>query len=194
MAIIRVSVWDENPPHVDKQIYPHSIRGAVAEGLAELGRDTLEVTPIHIDEPEQGLSWERLRQTDVLVWWGHIRHGEVQDEYVERIRQRVHEEGMGLVVLHSGHYSKPFQRVLGCTGHLKGGWREKNPPEPERIRVCAPWHPIAQGIDDFTIEHEEMYGAPFDVAAAAGGGVPILLPRRGRKLPQRAVLDSGQGD
>jgi trehalose utilization protein len=143
---IRVLVWDENPPHVAKAIYPQSIRGAIAEGLRELGGQNLEVQVAHLDEPEQGCSMERLRQTDVLIWWGHVRHGQVSEETVERIRQRVHHEGMGLIVLHSGHYSKPFQRVLGCSGHLKGGWREKEPPRAgtyPRLRPVAShraWH------------------------------------------------------
>jgi threonine aldolase len=193
MATIRVTVWDENPPHVDKAIYPTSIRGAVAEGLAKLNDGTLEIRTAHLDEPEQGCSLERLRETDVLIWWGHIRHGEVSDETAERIRQRVHHEGMGLLVLHSGHYSKPFQRVLGCTGHLKGGWREKHPAEPEHVRVCAPQHPIAQGVEDFVIEHEEMYGAPFDVPPPLVVVFQSYFPDGGEYFPTGLCWTVGDG-
>jgi trehalose utilization protein len=193
MATIRVTVWDENPPHVDKAIYPTSIRGAVAEGLAQLNDGALEIRTAHLDEPEQGCSLERLRETDVLLWWGHIRHGEVSDEIAERIRQRVHHEGMGLLVLHSGHYSKPFQRVLGCTGHLKGGWREKHPAEPEHVRVCAPQHPIAQGVDDFVIEHEEMYGAPFDTPPPLVVVFQSYFPDGGEYFPTGLCWTVGDG-
>jgi Trehalose utilization protein len=193
MATIRITVWDENPPHVDKAIYPNSIRGAVADGLAKLNDGTLEIRTAHLDEPEQGCSMERLRQTDVLVWWGHVRHGEVSDATAERVRQRVHHEGMGLVVLHSGHYSKPFQRVLGCTGHLKGGWREKHPAEPEHVRVCAPQHPIAQGIEDFIIEHEEMYGAPFDVPPPLVVVFQSHFPDGGEYFPTGLCWTVGDG-
>ena len=62
---------------------------------------------------------------------------------------------MGFVALHSAHYSKTFQAVVGGPGHLKGGWRENHPPEKEEIVVTAPWHPIAQGINNFTLEQEE---------------------------------------
>ncbi len=193
MATLRVMVWDENPPHADKQLYPHGIRTVVAEGLARLGGDQLEVHTAHLDEPEQGCSYERLRQTDVLVWWGHARHGEVSDETVERIRQRVHHKGMGLVVLHSGHYSRPFQRVLNCTGHLKGGWRELPGGEAEHVRVCAPWHPIAQGIDDFVIEQEEMYGAPFDVPPPLVVVFQSYFPYGGETFPSGLCWTVGDG-
>lgn len=163
MSQIRVLVWDENPPHAPKTLYPASINGAIAEGLLKFGNGQLEVKTANLDDAEQGCPAAVLKETDVLIWWGHARHGEVKDETAERVKARVHQEGMGLIVLHSGHYSKPFKATLGCTGDLKGGWREHHPPEEEHIRVCAPGHPIAQGVEDFVLEHEEMYGAPFDV-------------------------------
>ncbi len=159
---LRVLIWDENPSHSSKEIYPNNLRAAIAEGIQ--GYDAageLEVSVAHLDEPEQGVSDDRLANADVLVWWGHARHGEVEDSVAERVAKRVQEDGMGFICLHSGHYSKTFRKVLDATGHLKGGWRESN--DTEEIRVCAPWHPIAQGVEDFTLEAEEMYGGPFGV-------------------------------
>jgi trehalose utilization protein len=159
---VKVVVWDEDPAHAPKAVYPRSLRGAIADGLQSL--DTLgqlDVSVAGLDDPEQGLPDERLNGTDVLLWWGHARHGEVEDSLAERIKERCHKHGMGLIVLHSGHYSKPFKETVGGPGHLKGGWREAD--DSEEIRVCAPWHPIASGVLDFTLESEEMYGAPFDV-------------------------------
>lgn len=159
---VRVLVWDENPSHAPKELYPSSLRGAIAEGLQDLDSlGQLQVSVAHLDEADQGVSQELLANTDVLVWWGHARHGEVDDDLAERIKLRCHTEGMGLVVLHSGHYSKPFTKTVGGPGHLKGGWREAD--DAEEIRVCAPWHPVAAGVSDFTLANEEMYGAPFDV-------------------------------
>jgi trehalose utilization protein len=95
----------------------------------------------------------------VLTWWGHKAHGEVSDEVVARVQKRVL-EGMGLIVLHSGHFSKIFKRLMGTTCSLT--WREAD--EKERLWVCNPGHPIAQGIGPyFELPREEMYGEPFGV-------------------------------
>ena len=100
-----------------------------------------------------------LDATDVLTWWGHIAHGQVADAIVDRVQERVL-QGMGLIVLHSAHYSKIFKRLLGTTCSLT--WREAG--ETERLWVCNPGHPIAQGIDRyFELEQEEMYGEPFAI-------------------------------
>jgi trehalose utilization protein len=159
---IKVLIWDENPSHASKELYPNSLRGAIAVGVTGLDKASeLDVKTAHLDEPEQGVSDQILAETDVLVWWGHARHDLVEDALAERIKDRVHKQGMGLVVLHSGHYSKPFKVTVGGPGHLKGGWREAD--DSETIRVCAPWHPVAEGVEDFVLDNEEMYGAPFDV-------------------------------
>ena len=158
---VRVLIWDENPSHRSFAIYPNSLRTAIAEGLAQLdSKGELEVQTANLDDEDQGVTQEVLDSTDVLVWWGHARHGEVKDEIAEMVKKNVHEKGMGFICLHSGHYSKTFKAVLDCTGHLKGGWRESN--DVETIQVCAPWHPICEGVETFIIPAEEMYGAPFD--------------------------------
>ena len=111
-----------------------------------------------LDMPEHGLTQEVLDHTDVLIWWGHMAHHEVTDEIVDRVQERVL-KGMGLIVLHSGHKSKPFMRMLGTTCNLN--WREG---DRERLWCCNPTHPIAQGIPmQFELEHEEMYGEFFDI-------------------------------
>ncbi|MCS6950027.1 MAG: ThuA domain-containing protein [bacterium] len=194
MSRLHVLVWDENPPHAPKAVYPHSINGAVAEGLEELDTEgQLEVHVANLDEPDQGCPLDRLAKVDVLVWWGHARHGEVKDELAAAIARRVHEEGMGFVALHSAHYAKPFQAILGCTGHLKGGWRENDPPEEEHIRVCAPWHPIARGVEDFVIQGEEMYGAPFDVPPPLVVVFQSYFPLGGETFPSGLCWTVGKG-
>ncbi len=113
------------------------------------------------DEPENGLTTERLANTDVLLWWGHMAHDQVKDETVERVYQRVM-GGMGLIVLHSAHFSRIFRRLMGTTCNLK--WREIG--EKERLWVVNPGHPIAAGLGEyFELEHEEMYGELFDIPA-----------------------------
>jgi trehalose utilization protein len=162
MSTLRVTVWNEGRhekknPAVQK-VYPQGMHTVIAQALQAQG---LTVGTATLDEPEHGLTEAVLNQTDVLIWWGHLAHGEVQDEIVNRVHARVL-DGMGLVVLHSGHFSKIFQKLMGTTCNLK--WREAN--EKERIWVVDPGHPVAEGIGEyFEIEHEEMYGEHFDIPA-----------------------------
>ena len=163
MPPIRVTVWNEfrhekvNP--VVSGIYPEGIHGAIAAGLRAHG--DFEVRTATLDEPEHGLTDEVLNNTDVLIWWGHRVHGEVEDVVVERVRQRVL-NGMGLIVLHSGHFSKIFKVLMGTSCDLK--WREAN--DHERIWVIEPGHPIAAGLGQtIEIDREEMYGERFDIPA-----------------------------
>jgi trehalose utilization protein len=158
---INVTVWSEYR-HERKRaeigkIYPEGIHGAIAAFLNE--QPGIQARTATLDEPEHGLTEEVLANTDVLTWWGHMAHGEVQDEIVDRVHKRVL-DGMGLIVLHSGHFSKIFKRLMGTTCDLK--WREIN--ENERLWVVSPGHPIVEGIDEYIdIEHEEMYGEHFDI-------------------------------
>lgn len=158
----RVTVWNEYRHELQDAkvgaIYPEGIHGAIAAGLREQG---LEVGTATLDEPEHGLTEEVLANTDVLVWWGHRAHGEVSDAIVERVKARVL-GGMGLVVLHSGHFSKIFRSLMGTTCDLK--WREGG--DKERLWVVAPGHPITEGIGEYIeLEEEEMYGEHFDIPA-----------------------------
>ena len=192
-AAVRVVVWDENPPHAPKEVYPEGIRGAVAAGLRMEGQGgpALEIRTAQLDEAEQGLPAALLANTDVLLWWGHIRHSQVTDALAEEITRRVQQDGMGFIALHSAHYSKPMQRILGCTGHLKGGWREDD--QPEEIRVCAPRHAIARGVVDFTLPKEEMYGAPFDVPPPGVVVLQSYFPAGGEYFPSGIAWTVGAG-
>jgi trehalose utilization protein len=158
---IRVTVWNEFR-HEKKnekvaQIYPEGIHGAIARYLR--GQADLNVRTATLDETDHGLTEEVLAVTDVLTWWGHGAHKEVRDEIVDRVHARVL-DGMGLICLHSAHFSKIFKRLMGTTCNLK--WREAG--ERERIWVIDRAHPIAEGLGEyFEIPHAEMYGEPFDV-------------------------------
>jgi trehalose utilization protein len=157
---IRVTVWNEGlhekqEPHI-AAIYPHGIHGAIASGLQPYGFALRTAT---IEEPEHGLTDEVLAATDVLTWWGHKAHNKVSDEVVNRVQRRVL-DGMGLIVLHSGHESKIFRRLMGTSCALK--WREST--DKERLWVVAPDHPIAEGIGEtIELENDEMYGEFFDI-------------------------------
>jgi trehalose utilization protein len=158
--MIHVTIWNE-ARHEQKNpkvaaIYPDGIHGAIASVFAA---PEFAVQTATLDQPEHGLTNSVLEKTDVLFWWGHLAHGDVSDQVVERIKARVL-AGMGLVVLHSGHFSKIFKVLMGTTCDLK--WRESS--DRERIWTVAPGHPIAAGLpENILLEGEEMYGEHFDI-------------------------------
>ena len=161
--MINVTVWGENVHEqkhaIVREIYPDGMHECIAAGLREDAE--IQTRCAVLQEPEHGLTQEVLDQTDVLTWWGHAAHQKVEDKIVDRVQARVL-EGMGLIVLHSGHYAKIFKRLMGTSCSLT--WREAG--EKERVWVCNPGHPIAQGIDRyFEIPNTEMYGEPFGIPA-----------------------------
>ena len=162
---LRVTVWHEfrhekrNP--VVGKLYPDGLHAVIKAGIEKyIGTNDVEVTLAALDDPDQGLPDARLNSTDVMLWWGHGYHPEVDDHLAARVASRVR-NGMGLIVLHSGHYAKVFQLLMGTRCHLK--WREA--AEKERLWVVVPGHPITAGLekDHITIDHEEMYGEHFDI-------------------------------
>lgn len=162
--MVNILVWNEgvhelnNEPATIGQMYPEGMHGAIAAGLRELLPEA-SVSTATLADPEHGLSEEALASTDVLFWWGHIAHGEVSDEVVERVHRHVL-GGMGLVALHSAHFSKIFIKLLGTTCSLK--WR--NEGEQELVWTVKPSHPIAAGISHpIVIPEQEMYGELFDI-------------------------------
>lgn len=160
--MIRVTVWNEyrhekQEPKV-AAIYPNGIHTAIADFLKK--QPDISVGTATLDEPEHGLTQEVLDSTDVLLWWGHMAHEEVANEIVERVYNRVM-DGMGIVVLHSGHASKIFRRLMGTDTH-KLRWREED--GMVRLWVMDLAHPIAQGLGDyFELPIEEPYGEHFDI-------------------------------
>ncbi len=156
---INVTIWNEfrhEKDGVSKEIYPEGLHKAIG---AHIAAEDLSIRYAALDDPDQGLPDEVLNSTDVLLWWGHCAHGEVNDVLVEKVRQRVL-HGMGLIVLHSGHISKIFTRLLGTACRLR--WREA--AERERLWVVDTSHPIVQGVPQtFALPHTEMYGEPFDI-------------------------------
>lgn len=158
---INVTVWNEfrheKKNAAVKKIYPDGMHAVIAKSLS--AHADLRVRTATLDEPEHGLTEQALAETDVLTWWGHVAHGEVSDTVVERVQRRVL-EGMGLIVLHSGHYSKIFRRLMGTNCSLK--WREM--AEKERLWNIEPGHPITEGIGEYIeLPNTEMYGERFDI-------------------------------
>jgi trehalose utilization protein len=162
---LRVTIWSENiqdrRDESVRRIYPDGMHSPIAEGLRrELGGN-VSVRIATLEEPEHGLNAEALAETDVLTWWGHVAHDQVADAVVERVHARVL-DGMGLVVLHSAHYSKIFRRLMGTSCALR--WRSVEGGERAVIWTVNPGHPIAAGVPQpIVIPHDEMYGEFFDI-------------------------------
>ncbi|MCL2215579.1 MAG: ThuA domain-containing protein [Defluviitaleaceae bacterium] len=158
MDKLKVTVWNENEKAFEP--YPRGINHAIAGFLRESGefniREALQT------QPEHGLTEEVLSGTDVLVYWAHSHHHEMDDAIVERIQRSVL-GGMGLILLHSAHASKIFSRLMG-TDTLRLRWRDVG--ELERVWCIEPSHPITQGVPEyFDIPHSEMYGENFQIPA-----------------------------
>ncbi|MBE6554838.1 MAG: trehalose utilization protein ThuA [Ruminococcaceae bacterium] len=158
--MIRVLVWNEfcheKKSDTVRAIYPNGIHRAIADFLA---CDDIEVRTATLDEEHCGITKELLAETDVLIWWGHMRHGDVPDDVAEMVRDAVH-SGMGAIFLHSAHHSKPFKLLMGTPCSLT--WRESG--DSELVWVTEPAHPIVRGIDRaIFLPHEETYGEPFSI-------------------------------
>ncbi len=158
--MINVLIWNENihekkQPEV-KSIYPEGIHGCIRSFLSENPEISVRCSTLEMEN--QGLSEEILSGTDVLIWWGHKAHDKVTEENVRMVCRHVN-SGMGLIALHSSHFSKIFKALMGTSASLK--WRHG---DRERIWCADPSHPIAQGVPEhFELEREEMYGEPFDI-------------------------------
>lgn len=160
MRKIRVTIWNEfrheKTNEKVQRYYPNGIHEYIKSFLS--ADEELEITCVALDDPECGLPDELLEATDVLMWWGHMAHGEVPDALVKKIRKRVY-LGMGFIALHSAHHSKPFREIVGTTGHLHWGRDQK-----EVVWNLMPAHPIAAGIPThFCLEKEELYAEPFAI-------------------------------
>lgn len=161
MNKINVTIWNEyiheRKDEAIAKIYPDGIHGAIAQML---GKDEeFNIRFATLDMEEHGLTEDVLNNTDVLIWWGHLAHGDVSDEIAERVRIRVL-EGMGLIVLHSAHLSKPFVKLMGT--YCRSKWHENG--EKERIWVIEPAHPIARNLPEYIeLEEEETYGERFEI-------------------------------
>ena len=159
MKKLNVVIWNEfrheKTKEAVKAIYPNGLHATIKSYLDK--NEDMEVTLAALDDPDQGLPDERLENIDVLLWWGHAAHMEVDDALVEKIRERVYTGKMSFIALHSGHHSKPFKAIVGTNGNLSWGRVQK-----EIMWTLMPSHEIAAGIPDhFLIEGEEMYGEPF---------------------------------
>jgi trehalose utilization protein len=184
-----VVVWSEGT--APKKVYPKDINGAIAEGLASL--EGWEAVTANLSDPEQGLPDDLLNRCDVLIWWGHVKHGEVKDQLVEKIVKRVKEDGMGFIALHSAHWAKPNKKLMGTPC----GWKAYvGDSTTLQVTVKDPTHPIAEGIKEFTVTHNERYSDPYQVPepkSVVFEGVASLKNGGTDKSVQGLTWETGKG-
>jgi trehalose utilization protein len=158
-----VVVWSEGSANVDpnsKEVYPDDINSAIAEGIKPLETEGWHVVKASLNDPDQGISDSLLERTDVLIWWGHKKHGEVKDALVDKINTRVRDGKMGFIGTHSCHFAKPFKKLMGTAC----SWREYVADGTSvEIIVKEPDHPICKGVKTFKLPKIERYGEPFAV-------------------------------
>lgn len=159
---LRITVWNEfrhehDAKHPAHTIYPEGIHGAIAAGLRE--HAGFEVCTATLDEPEHGLTEAVLAETDVdLV--GPYGPRRVTTRWSSACRRVL--DGMGLIVLHSGH----FEDLQAPDGQLPATWKWREADDNERPGCSEPGHPIAAGLGEtIELEEEEMYGERFDIPA-----------------------------
>ena len=159
-----VVVWSEGTAPTN--VYPHDINTAIAEGLRVApNMQDWDVVVANLSDPEQGLPDALLAKADVLVWWGHKKHGAVQDALVDKIVKRVKEDGMGFIALHSAHFSKPNKKLMATPCSFTA---YKTDNKETLIKITAVDHPIAKGVAaEFTIANDERYSDPYAVPPAA---------------------------
>ena len=155
-AAIRVCVWSEGT--APRSVYPDDVDGALAKHLGP--QPGLNVARARLADPAAGLSDAALDVTDVLVWWGRLRHDDVPADRVAAIVSRVKAGRLGFVALYSACASQPFRGLMG-TACEPAGWRKDG--QPEHVSVVAPMHPIARGLMPFTIPRTDMFTEPFAV-------------------------------
>lgn len=141
---VRVVVWDEQQPR-QSEAYENFLGNAIAEHLA--AQPGLMVKSVRLDDEDQGLSEETLDQWDVIVWWGHVRQSEVTPETGRKIVERIKAGRLGLVVLHSAHWSTPFVQAMYERTRMNArerfpetDWREvefEEVPPPRQYSVPA---------------------------------------------------------
>jgi trehalose utilization protein/type 1 glutamine amidotransferase len=106
---IRVTVWDEQQP-AQQKVYTNFLGNHIAAHLQKNPR--FEVRSVSIKEPNLGLTTNLLQNTDVLIWWGHVRHDHVPQALGDAIVARVKSGHLALIALHSAHWSVPFRTAM----------------------------------------------------------------------------------
>jgi trehalose utilization protein len=153
---LRVRVWCEGT--APRSIYPDDIDGAIATGLEP--HPGLQVTTGRLGDADAGLSDAALDATDVLVWWGRLRHDDVPESRAAAVVDRVRVGKLGFLALHTAYGSKPFRSLMGMPCEPRS-WQDEG--RPEHVQIAAPGHPVARDVKSFVLSRSTMLLEPFVV-------------------------------
>ena len=123
-----IVVWDERQPK-QKQMYENFLGNHIAEFLGK--QSGFSVRSVGLDDAKQGLTEEILEKCEVLIWWGHVRQGEISIATARRLVKRIQAGQLSLIVLHSAHWSAPFmiameeRAIQNALATLPAGDRDK---------------------------------------------------------------------
>ena len=180
--MIRVTIWNEYLHEKEepvRHIYPNGIHGCIKEFLET--DEELSIQTATFEMPEHGLTEEVLEQTDVLIFWSHMRQEQFSDEVAKRVCDHVR-RGMGLIALHSAHFSKIMKGLLGTSMTLR--WKHD---QSERVFCTAPSVP-SMGLNIFS----EAVGTFILVFAIKGmANVPGLTDGLGKFIVFGIIVSIG---
>ena len=73
-APLRVTIWNEYvhelTSDVVRQLYPEGMHAVLAAAIGRLLGDAVQIRVATLNQPDHGLTFEALAETDVLTWWG----------------------------------------------------------------------------------------------------------------------------
>ena len=106
---IRILIWDERSD-AEKEAYENFLGNCIAEQLKK--NPTFIVVSSGLNEAEQGISERVLNETDVLIWWGHVKQAEISPQKGKDIVERIKAGKLSFIALHSAHWATPFVQAM----------------------------------------------------------------------------------
>ena len=65
------------------------------------------------DDPNKGIGADVLDNCDVLIWWGHVRQGQITPTDCKPIIDRI-QAGKLAFLPHSAHWATPFMEAMNA--------------------------------------------------------------------------------
>jgi trehalose utilization protein len=132
---IKLVIWDER-----QQSQKEAYGGFLGDRIADHFRSEpgFSVKSVGMDDPEHGLTTGAIEDMQVLIWWGHVRQKEVAPEVGRMIVDRVKAGKLGLIALHSAHWSTPFIAAMDERARLDAIRKWSRPGEKVEVEAIAP--------------------------------------------------------
>lgn len=166
---VRVLVWDEQQP-VKKKVYENFPGNHIADGLKR--HRALDVRSANLNQEDIGLSTESLENTDVLVFWGHVRHDDVPESKAQEIVDRIKAGKLSMITLHSAHWAVPFRVAME-----ERLIQDVLAPLPETLRQTATVEFTGPRIRKTPPLEKRLAFETTYQRGEDGGGIQVLLER-----------------